>query len=324
MNGKMNSHYADICNFSFNTSMVSDLNDFFMKIQGFIRLAGCVLLTGFIMLTGFSNKVQGQKVTLSVLTYNIRLATPDDAPNIWTNRKENVFSLIREASPDVFGLQEALKEQVYDVDKAFPEYSRVGVGRDDGKAEGEFSPVYYDSKKYNALSSGTFWLSQTPEVAGSRGWDAACNRVVSWVQLKDGNSEKPFFVFCTHFDHMGEVARRNSAKLLIHAVDSLAGKNPAVVLGDFNARPGTEPYQLITGKSDPIHLTDALELTSKVNGPEYTYTGFKIGGIPGQRIDYIFLKNISKVKTYKVNNTNNGEFYPSDHLPVSAEVEFGK
>lgn len=293
-----------------------------MKTSGFFRIADFMLLTGFILVTGFSNKVYAQKETFSVLTYNIRLATPDDAPNIWSHRKENVFSLIGQASPDVFGLQEALKEQVYDFDKAFPAYSRVGVGRDNGKAEGEFSPVYYNSRKYTLLTSGTFWLSQTPAVAGSRGWDAACNRVVSWVQLKEGTSGKPFFVFCTHFDHMGEVARRNSAKLLIHAVDSLAGKNSAIVVGDFNASPETEPYQLITEKSNSNHLTDALKLSSKVKGPEYTYTGFKVGGIPGQRIDYIFLKNISKVNTYTVNDTNNGEFYPSDHLPVSAELEF--
>jgi len=293
-----------------------------MKTSGFFRIADFMLLTGFILVTGFSNKVYAQKETFSVLTYNIRLATPDDAPNIWSHRKENVFSLIGQASPDVFGLQEALKEQVYDFDKAFPAYSRVGVGRDNGKAEGEFSPVYYNSRKYTLLTSGTFWLSQTPAVAGSRGWDAACNRVVSWVQLKEGTSGKPFFVFCTHFDHMGEVARRNSAKLLIHAVDSLAGKNPAIVVGDFNASPETVPYQLITEKSNSNHLTDALKLSSKVKGPEYTYTGFKVGGIPGQRIDYIFLKNISKVNTYTVNDTNNGEFYPSDHLPVSAELEF--
>jgi endonuclease/exonuclease/phosphatase family metal-dependent hydrolase len=319
MNGKLNSHYADICKVSFNTFEIG-LNYFFMKTSGFFRIAGFALLNVFILLAAFNTKAHAQKETLSVLTYNIRLATPDDAPNIWSHRNVNVFSLIREASPDVFGLQEALKEQVYDVDKAFPEYSRVGVGRDDGKAEGEFSPVYYNSTKYKALSSGTFWLSQTPEVAGSRGWDAACNRVVSWVQLKEGESGKPFFVFCTHFDHMGEIARRNSAKLLIHAVDSLAGEYPAVVVGDFNARPGTEPYQLITEKSDSIHLTDALTLCKIVKGPEYTYTGFKVGGIPGQRIDYIFLKNISKVKKYTVNDTNKGEYYPSDHLPVSAKL----
>jgi len=291
-----------------------------MKTINFPPLTGFVLLIGSFLICGVGTSAHAQKAALTVLSYNIRLATPGDAPNIWPNRKENVFSLVREASPDVFGLQEALKEQVYDFDKAFPSYSRVGVGRDDGKAEGEFSPVYYNSTKYKALSSGTFWLSQTPEVAGSRGWDAACNRVVSWVQLMEGNSGKPFFVFCTHFDHMGEVARRNSAKLLIHAVDSLAGENAAIVIGDFNATPGSEPYQLITNKTDNAHLTDALTLCKKVKGPEYTYTGFKVGGIPGQRIDYIFLKNISKVKKYAVNDTNNGEYYPSDHLPVSAKL----
>lgn len=321
MNGKMNSHYADICKVSFNTFDIG-LNFFFMKTSGFFGIAGCALLNGFILLAGFNMKVHAQKETLSVLTYNIRLATPDDAPNIWSNRKENVFSLIREASPDVFGLQEALKEQVYDFDKAFPSYSRVGVGRDDGKAEGEFSPVYYNSKKYNALSSGTFWLSQTPEIAGSRGWDAACNRVVSWVQLKEGTSGKPFFVFCTHFDHMGEVARRNSANLVLHAVDSLSGNYPAILIGDFNAIPDSEPYRIITDKSNSKHMTDAIEFSKTPQGPFYTYTGFKVGDLPGERIDYIFLKGITKVDSYTVNPENNGTYYPSDHLPVSAGLWF--
>jgi endonuclease/exonuclease/phosphatase family metal-dependent hydrolase len=256
------------------------------------------------------------------MTYNIRLVTPGDAPNTWDLRKEKVYSIIRDVEPDVFGLQEVLNEQVPDMEKAFPGYRRVGVGRDDGKASGEFSPLFFNSSKFSLERSGTFWLSQTPSVAGSRGWDAACNRVVSWVELKENDSENTFFTFCTHFDHMGELARRNSALLLLHAVDSLSGNKPAIVIGDFNASPESEPYKLITEKANPLHLVDARMLCEKVKGPEYTYTGFKVGGIPGERIDYIFLKGITKVDSYVVNPENNGEYYPSDHLPVSAVVAF--
>jgi len=285
------------------------------KFSTFSKIRVLIILVSLI---GFSAISFAQKTILKVLTYNIRLATPADAPNTWSARKTKVFSLIREAKPDVFGLQEALNEQVTDMEKAFPNFSRVGVGRDDGKQSGEYSPLFFNSKKYKMLSSGTFWLSQTPSVAGSRGWDAACNRVVSWIQLKEAKSGNTFFVFCTHFDHMGEIARRNSAKLLLHAIDSLSGKKPAVIIGDFNSTPGSEPYRIITDKSNPLYLTDASLIASNTIGPEYTYTGFKVGGQPGEKIDYIFIKGISVVDSFTVNMSNNGEYYPSDHLPVSA------
>ena len=274
-----------------------------------------------LIILGFSPFVSAQKTVLKCLTYNIRLATPDDAPNIWANRKENVFSVIRDAAPDIFGLQEVLKVQLSDIEKTFPDFTRIGVGRDDGKDAGEFSPVFFNSKKYILITSGTFWLSQTPSVAGSRGWDAACNRVVSWVQLKDKKSKALFFVFCTHFDHMGEVARRNSAKLILHAVDSLAGYKPAVVLGDFNSVSDSEPYNIITDFSNRTHLMDARLICADPKGPEYTFTGFKVGAQKGERIDYIFLKNNVLVLNFKVNEKNSGGFYPSDHLPVSAELK---
>jgi endonuclease/exonuclease/phosphatase family metal-dependent hydrolase len=275
-----------------------------------------VLISAF----GFMPLLKAQKSEIKVLTYNIRLATPGDAPNTWANRNTNVYALIRQASPDVFGLQEALKEQVTDIEKAFPDYTRVGAGRDDGKEAGEFSPLFFNLRKFTLLASGTFWLSQTPSVPGSKGWDAACNRVVTWIKLKERKSKAEFFVFCTHFDHMGEVARRNSSKFILHAVDSLASYSPVIVLGDFNAEPDSEPYKLITDYSSKTHLTDARLICPDVKGPEYTFTGFKIGAQPGIRIDYIFIKNNVKVIKYVVNESNNGEYYPSDHLPVNATL----
>ena len=266
--------------------------------------------------------VTAQSISLNVLTYNIRLLNPGDAPNTWNARKQKVFSLISVAKPDVFGLQEPVHEQLNDMEYAFPDYAWVGVGRDDGKEAGEYSPLFFNEHKFKMHSSGTFWLSQTPSVAGSRGWDAACNRVVTWVQLKDYKTGKVFFVFCTHFDHLGEVARQNSAKLLLHAVDSLSGNNPVIVLGDFNSRPDSEPYKILTDASNPEHLLDARENCRKPVGPKYTFTGFRVGAQPGDRIDYIFLKNKVKVLSFRVNNKSDGIYYPSDHLPVSAVLRF--
>ena len=288
------------------------------NLSAFLEIRALIILVSVI---GFSIFADAQKSVINVLSYNIRFANPDDAPNTWAQRKEKVYTVVRDAKPDIIGLQEALKEQVSDFEKAFPGYTRIGVGRDDGKDAGEYSPLLFNSKKFNLISSGTFWLSQTPSVPGSKGWDAACNRIVTWIHLKDKKSDAIFYVFCTHFDHMGEIARRNSAKLLLHMVDSLARYKPVIVLGDFNSVPSSEPYTIITEFSNRSHLKDARLICTDVKGPEYTYTGFKVGELPGQRIDYIFLKNNVMVLSYNVNEANNGEYYPSDHLPVNATLK---
>lgn len=296
------------------------LRDSFLKISGFSYIFVSILVSA-LSLSCFIQALHAQKVSVNLLTYNIRWANPEDAPNTWDNRKENVFSLIRESNPDVFGLQEALKRQVTDTEMAFAGYTRIGAGRDDGKEAGEYSPIFYKTEKYQLKASGVFWLSQTPGVAGSRGWDAACNRVATWVELQEKNSGTVFLVFCTHFDHMGEVARRNSALLMLNAVDSLAGSKPAVLLGDFNSVPDSEPYHILTDKSNRFHLLDASLLAKNSKGPSFTYTGFRVGGLKGDKIDYIFLKGLQQVDLYQVNQTNNGEYYPSDHLPVSVTVQ---
>ncbi|MFZ4546797.1 MAG: endonuclease/exonuclease/phosphatase family protein [Bacteroidales bacterium] len=278
------------------------------------------LLIIYITVCSFTT-VEGQSISVDVLSYNIRFANPDDAPNTWEKRKEDVFNLIREAKPDIFGLQEVLNEQVVDFEFAFKGFKRAGVGRDDGNQLGEYSPIFYNSTKFNLIKGSTFWLSETLSVAGSRGWDAACNRVVTWIQLTEKSSGLSFFVFCTHFDHVGEIARRNSAKLLLHALDSLAANKPSIVLGDFNATPDSEPYLILTDFSNPKKITDAYTIGENIKGPDYTYTGFKVGGLPPNRIDYVFVKNTEKIVFYNVNQTNNGTYYPSDHLPVNVRLK---
>jgi endonuclease/exonuclease/phosphatase family metal-dependent hydrolase len=263
----------------------------------------------------------GKPPNITVITYNIRLNTLDDGVNAWPNRKNNITLLIREQNPSLFGLQEALPEQVADVESAFPGFGRVGVGRDDGKSSGEFSPIFFDRSRFKLKESGTFWLSQTPSKV-SRGWDAACNRIVTWAILEDQESGKIFGYFNTHFDHMGEVARRNSAYLLLHAVDSLAKDIPVAVTGDFNSTPDAEPIRIITDQSEPSFLMDSKPLSDSQSGPGFTYTGFEVGAIPGQLIDYVFVKKIIKVSSYKVLDYHIGKYYPSDHLPVVVKLIF--
>jgi len=266
------------------------------------------------------NFSSGDPVT--VVTWNMRYNNPDDGQNAWPNRKATFLKVLKDENPDVFGLQEALYGQVQDVEKAFPGFGRVGVGREDGKTRGEFSVIFYDTLKFRSISSGNFWLSQTPLVPGSMGWDAACTRIVTWTHLQPKNGGAGFFAFNTHFDHMGQVARRNSARLLLHAVDSLAGTHPAIITGDFNAEPESEPVGILTDKDNPLHFTDSFGIAVTKDSPLYTYTGFKAGEIKGEIIDYIFVRNILKVPGYSVNTYREGDYYPSDHLPVKATIVF--
>jgi endonuclease/exonuclease/phosphatase family metal-dependent hydrolase len=276
-----------------------------------------LLFFSFLLFNSLFISASAQNNQLKATTYNIRFANPDDAPNTWENRRNGVVAIIKSSSPDVFGLQEALYTQVQDIEMAFPDFIRIGVGRDDGKKGGEYSPLFINRQKFNILASGTFWLSQTPQVPGSRGWDAACNRVVTWVLADEKQSGKKIWIANTHFDHLGEKARFNSAKLVLKMADSLSGGNPIIVMGDFNAEPESEPYRALTDVSDPLHLTDAANNCPLVIGPPYTFTGFKTGEEVKEHIDYFFLKGDVSAMMIKTDCTHSGTYYYSDHLPVS-------
>lgn len=247
-----------------------------------------------------------------IVTWNIRYNNPGDGVNAWPNRKEKVFTLLKEVSPGIICLQEALDGQVNDIANALPAYAWAGAGRDDGKTKGEYVPIFYLKKKFTLIKSGNFWLSETPEIPGKLGWDAACPRMVTWVTLA-GKSKDTLFVFNTHFDHMGVTARIMSAKLLAHAADSIAGNHPAVITGDFNATPSDTPYPILTGAG----FQDArLASATAPKGPVYTFTGFPTAGKPGDRIDYIWVRNTKPVKSYLVRDDSFNGNYLSDHLPV--------
>lgn len=277
----------------------------------------------FLILLLFTFCSFGQDTSLTVMTYNIRFNNPDDGINAWPLRKQKVTDLISRQQPVVFGLQEALIGQIQDIQAALPDYSWVGVGRDDGKEAGEFSPVFYDKGRLKLLKTGTFWLSEQPTVPGLKGWDAACPRIVTWAKFDDKLTGRQFFYFNTHFDHIGFNARRNSCFLVMHAIDSLAGKTPAILGGDFNSAPRETVVQILTLRSKPsLHLKDSRSLTSNRTGPIYTFTGFDSEAAPGEMIDFIFVKNISKAAWHKVIDEHEGRYYPSDHLPVVVNLSY--
>lgn len=250
------------------------------------------------------------------MTYNIKFDDSRDSVNNWTHRKESVIGLLKYHAPVLFGTQEGLHHQLEDIKAGLSGFNYVGVGRDDGIQKGEYSAFFYDIAHFERVRSGTFWLSKTSEVP-SKDWDAALPRVCTWAELKPKGSGKTFFIFNTHFDHVGKVAREESIKLIIQQIKVLAGNNPVVLMGDFNFTPVTKPYQLITEFMQDARLISK----STPYGPEATFNGFQFHKEPKRRIDYIFIKGNIEVIKYAVLADNQHMAYPSDHFPVVADLQ---
>ncbi len=257
---------------------------------------------------------------INVMTFNIRLNVASDSLNAWPHRKNLVVSQIRFFDVDVLGVQEAKPEQMKDLAELLPEYDYIGVARDTG-AWGEYSAIFYKRSKLEVLQSNTFWLSPTPKVPASKGWDAALTRIVTWGKFKDKKTGKIFFSFNTHFDHIGKVARAHSAEMILKAVDSLAGKFPVIVTGDFNTSIKDEPYQIITNSSNPLHLLNTFSISKLPHyGPTGTFNNWGSKEVNEFPIDFIFVKNGIKVlKHGTISESWNGRF-SSDHFPVYAEL----
>lgn len=262
-----------------------------------------------------------QAQDLQVMTFNIRLNISSDSLNAWPYRKDKVASQILFYKVNLLGVQEALPDQMQDLRQSLTGYKSIGGGREDGKDKGEHSSIFYDTARLQPLGSGMYWLSLTPEVVGSKGWDAALPRIVTWGRFKDRKSKKIFFAFNTHFDHMGKEARRQSAHMVLERVKAIAGNMPVIFTGDFNAQPTDEPIMIILDKSDPLHLTDSKELSkSRHYGPAGTFNGFKNREIYDQPIDYIFVTKQWKVLTHAtISETWEGRF-ASDHFAVLATL----
>ncbi|MBN2031367.1 endonuclease/exonuclease/phosphatase family protein [bacterium] len=276
-----------------------------------------------ILLTiGCSREVYDESIR--VMTFNIRLNTPADGPNAWPYRKEIATSMIRFHQADIAGLQEALKDQVDDLVNLLPEYDWFGIGRDDGKEAGEFMAIFYRRDRFEVIQDSTFWLSETPAMP-TKGWDGACYRVVTWGQFRDLRTGKIFYLFNTHFDHIGETARQESAKLLLRSIDEIAGNAPIVVTGDFNATPDDEPYRIITeglSEKPSTKLIDTKGISKySHHGPNGTITWFESANLEDNKtIDYIFIKNNVSVNQHGTLSDSFDGRFPTDHMPVLAEI----
>jgi len=263
---------------------------------------------------------------INVMTFNIRYANPRDSLNYWDYRKENLASMLYYYEADICGMQEALIGQINDLKALLPEYDYLGKGRGDGKEEGEFSPVFYRRDKFIVLGMNTFWLSLTPDTP-SKGWDANLNRIVTWAKLKTVKKKSVFYIFNTHFDHLGPIARRESAVLLLRKIKEIAGDNRTIVTGDFNATPLEEPIQVLMDSGNPDHLNDTEYLSLQPHFGTYsTFNNFEFKEQAGRHIDYIFLKNLQRIQVLKhatLTNSWDGKF-ASDHHAVLTTLKFGK
>lgn len=248
-----------------------------------------------------------------VMTYNLRYANPSDAPNDWDTRKEAATAFILGESPDLLGVQEALNSQITFLETTLEGYGRIGVGRDNGANEGEFSAIYYSKNRYDVKESNTIWLSETPcEV--SLGWDGACRRVMTYAVLHDKTLNRDIAFFNTHFDHVGKVARDSSAILVIETINKVAIKRgiPAIFSGDLNATISDKPIQYLINQDV---LSDSREIAKEINGGENSYHNWgKISdtGI----IDYIMVSKEFKVKNYTVSEEKFNDIFLSDHNPI--------
>jgi endonuclease/exonuclease/phosphatase family metal-dependent hydrolase len=258
-----------------------------------------------------------------IMSFNIRYDTPADGPNAWPLRKDLAAGAIAFHRPAIAGLQEVLASQLRDLVALLPEYAWVGVGRDDGREAGEYNPVFYLKVRFRLLESSTFWLSETPERPGVLGWDAACPRIVTWARLRDLWTGRVLVAFNTHFDHVGETARRESAKLVLDAMARIAAGAPVVLTGDLNSTREDAAYRILTGPGPQGRpgLCDARDLAGRPPyGPPASFNGFRAELSAGWPIDHIFVRpGTAVLGTAILPATVAGRFL-SDHNPVVADV----
>ena len=262
---------------------------------------------------------------LKVMTFNIRYDNPSDNEYSWSNRKEMVFEVFHKYDPAIIGFQEALKGQVDQIKEYLAGYKYTGVGRDDGKTTGEFAPVFYDSLRFEEKGGSTFWLSETPDIPGSKSWGAACTRIVTWVRLFDNKENRFLVVFNTHFDHMSEKARLESARLLSTRISQITGPETVILTGDFNYTDTNGAYHHLTGRNSPSALMDTRKLAGKnAAGPPYSFVGFPFNPVKDEIIDFIFISGNSGLKVLQntIIDFHRDDKYPSDHLPVLTQFEY--
>lgn len=257
-----------------------------------------------------------------VLSFNIRYGTANDGANSWPRRKELVFNVIRAQDSDFVGLQEALRFQIDAIREAVPGYGEVGVGRNDGKEAGEYAAILYKQDRWRIDQSGTFWLSETPDVPGSTSWGNTVTRIVTFGRFVEKSTGRAVWVFNTHFDHRSQPSREKSAELLARRIADRDPADPGIVTGDFNAGEDNSATRYLTGEEtdSPVRLVDTFRAAHPDADNVGTFNGFS-GTSDGPKIDYILVEPETGVLRADIIRNHDGGRYPSDHFPVSAEIQ---
>ena len=254
-----------------------------------------------------------------VMTYNIRLDVASDGENTWDLRKDHVASLLQFYEPDIVGIQEGLPHQIHYLDSLLQNHKVLGQGRDGGQ-KGEQSSIFYNENTFEEVESNTFWLSETPEKV-SKGWDAQLNRICTYALFKNKKTKEVFWVFNTHLDHIGELARLKSVQLIHEMIATKNKKNyPVVIMGDLNSEPESNPVKFLNEN----YLNSKKEAAFVYNATG-TFNGFDFFKPVTAEIDYVFLsKQKIVVKKYAVLTDSYSCKYPSDHFPVMVEFQIIK
>lgn len=261
---------------------------------------------------------------IDAVAFNIRFDNPKDGENAWPNRKEMVGKWIESESPDVIGLQEALRHQINDIKKVATAYSEYGVGRDDGKSRGEHCTILYLKKRFtlDKKDCGTFWFSDTPEKIASKSWGNEIPRICSWARLIHKKTGKGFYLYNVHYDHQSQSSRIGASNLIIERISNRKQSNePIILMGDFNA---AEKNPAITVfKEEPLKLVDTFRVVKPDEKMVKTFHGFRGGSFMGGKIDHVFiLPKTAEVRSAEIVRFNKDNRYLSDHYPVRAKLSF--
>jgi endonuclease/exonuclease/phosphatase family metal-dependent hydrolase len=253
------------------------------------------------------------------MTFNVRLGTAADGADAWPARRDRLFNVVATERPDVLGVQEALRSQLDDLHARFPEFGEIGVGRDDGKTAGEYAAILYRSDRLAVDSSGTFWLSDTPEVPGSASWGNQITRISTWAVFRDLRTGARFAAFNVHLDHESQPSRERSVELVLRRVAATAGDRPAILIGDFNAGEDNPAVATVlrAGMRDTFR---ALHPDARWVGTFNAFTGDSTG----PKIDYVFAGPHWEILDAAIGRSRPGGRDASDHFPVTATLRIAR
>lgn len=265
-----------------------------------------------------------QDNTLRVMSFNIRYDNPNDAPNDWINRRDSLARFILNQDADIIGVQEALHNQMDDLALRLTDYTYVGVGRLDGKQAGEYAAIWYRKSRFELLEEQHYWLSPNPDVAGSIGWDAACERILTYAKLRDCKTKKDLLVLNTHFDHVGVEARRQSALFSLNRLNQCTEVMPIIFMGDLNMPPTDDSYKILTSASkNKQTLMDTRLFAKERKGEESTFHNWgRIAPKHRERIDYILVSPSITILTNEHISTQLERLYLSDHDAVLSYLSY--